>query len=619
MPPSLRSLTQIYNELSSLYKNPTRPLSGKAASDQNVELAVLHARLLSLFEGTKGRWIGEQEKPAIYFKALALLYEIDDYRGLPPSTGELIREEWASALLTLTLRLGAGGKNSQADALSEIDFEDAAVRSLWKAKVLIGVAAVEIRRKSSRLDALLDELNVLEAFVEHKLHLPEVGLPSWTMLAFVQAAQARVARQSEDYNYVRGKLPSILYCLDKRAAEIIEKLTDLDRRKQRSEEEEEKIEGLTDDLVFIMQKQTLSSLFNVGLADLQRGFLNSAEYACQAARLQFRLHGQPFHRLYNDLLILSIKRARMPTESKDEFCRLRDELEANILPRLKPEDETGNSKLYLYGLREKALIQASCGETEEVLRTLDEMERVGPLSTQWRARINMLRSRSCYQRWVQIPEDGREDGLLREALDHAEAAFKDATGSHMSIKSCRDTKSLLAVIERSVNKNLIDTVESLITFGTVQLFFLNAAEAIKSGDTVVSLSVDGNPRLLAMGHLVQAEAYVQKRAYIEAHKHLASAKTLEVQIDHKYVEDRRRAVENLMPQYLDLSGKNISEAEDLLLGWFIEHRSGKKSINKVADEIGKDRKTITRYLERLRNPENKNSPFRHLTKLANKK
>jgi hypothetical protein len=74
-----------------------------------------------------------------------------------------------------------------------------------------------------------------------------------------------------------------------------------------------------------------------------------------------------------------------------------------------------------------------------------------------------------------------------------------------------------------------------------------------------------------------------------------------------------------MPQYLDLSGKNISEAEDLLLGWFIEHRSGKKSINKVADEIGKDRKTITRYLERLRNPENKNSPFRHLTRLANKK
>ncbi|HEX8355212.1 MAG TPA: hypothetical protein VF611_20070, partial [Pyrinomonadaceae bacterium] len=236
-----------------------------------------------------------------------------------------------------------------------------------------------------------------------------------------------------------------------------------------------------------------------------------------------------------------------------------------------------------------------------------------------RSRINVLRARACYQSWAQTPEGGRDGGLLLNALAHSEAAFMDATGSRAGVMSCRDAESLLDVIERSENKSLIDTIESLVTYGTVQLFLRNAAEALKSGDAVVELSTGGNPRLLAMGHLVLAEAYVLNELYIEAHRHLVSAKTLESQIDHKYVEDRRRAVENLMPEYLDLSGKNIGEAEDLLLGWFIERRSTKKSINKVAEEIGKDRKTITRYLERLRNPENKNSPFRHLITLADKK
>ncbi|MBD0370014.1 MAG: hypothetical protein ICV60_04215 [Pyrinomonadaceae bacterium] len=619
MTSNFRDLTKTYKELSSLYKNPTRPLSGKAASDQNAGLAALHTKLLRLFDDNKERLVSEAKKPAIYFKVLALLYEMDDYRGLPPSTGDLIREEWNAALSDLTWHTNAAGKPGQTDPMSEIDFTDPVVRSLWKAKVLVGVASVEIRRKSTRLDILREELNVLEAFVEHRLHLPEAKLPSWTMLAFVRAAQARVARQNQEYDEVRDRLPSIIHCLDERAAEIIEKLSVLEKQKTRTKEDEGKIEKLTDDLVFIRQKQTLSSLFNVGLADLQRGFLYSAGYACEAARLQFRLHGQAFHRLYNELIILSIKRARTSTESLEELCGLRNELESDILPRLKPEGEAGNPKLYLYGLRERAVIQSSCGETEEMLGTLDEMEKVGLSSPQWGARINVLRARSCYQSWARLPEEKRDERLLRSALEYSEAAFTYATGLQANVISSQNTKQLLADIERSVSKNLIDTIESLVNYGTVQLFLGNATEAIKSGNAIVELSIDGNPRLLAMGHLVLAEAYVQKELHLEAHRHLVSAKTLESQIDHKYVDDRRRAVERLMPEYLDLTGKTIAEAEEMLLGWFIDRRSSKKSINKIAEDIGKDRKTVTRYLKRLKNPENRNSPFRHLTKLAGKK
>jgi hypothetical protein len=616
MASTLQDLAQTYSELSSLYKNPTRPLSGKAASDQNLGLAALHARLLRLFNDSGGGWAGVKEKPALYFKTVALLYEIEDYRGLPPSLGDLIREEWGPILSDMTALTGAGEGRPGGGALGEVDFTDAAVRSLWKAKILVGVAAVEISRKGSRLDTLLNDLNVLEAFVEQRLHLPELGLPSWTMLAFVRAAQARVARQSQAYDYVREKLPSIIHCLDRRAEELIEKLTDLDRRDEAGARK--KVEELTDDLVFIRQKQTLSSLFNVGLANLQRGFLHSAEYACEAARLQFRLHGQTFHRLFNELVILSIRKARMSVDNKEELCGLRGELESDILPRLRPDGEAGNPKLYLYGLREKAVIQSACGETAEMLGTLEEMEKVGPPAALWRSRIDILRARACYQSWWELPEGKRDDGLLRQALGYSEAAFREATDSRVTVAGCRDTKSLLAVVGRSANKGLIDTIESLVTYGTVQLFLRNAAEAIKSGSAVVALSVEGNPRLLAMGRLVLAEAYVQKGLHVEAHRHLVSAKALESQIDHKYVEDRRRAVENLMPDYFDLSDIDYDTAKGLLLGWFIERRSTKKSVNKVAIELGKDRKTITRYLDWLRNPENKNSPFRHLTKIADK-
>ena len=621
MTSDLRLLTKTYYELSSLYKNPTKSVGGKAASNQNAGLADKHRRLLELFHRDKEKLTVQAEKPAIYFKVLALLYEIDDYRGIPPSTEDLILKEWESTLSDLKGQLDARKKRHQGSARREIDFTDAEVRSLWKAKVLSGVAAVEIRRRSSRLDDLLDELHILEAFVERKLHKPNEGLPSWTMLAFVRAAQARVARQGQSYDYVQEKLLSVLQCLDERAAEIIEKLSAFEQPGDRSQVEDERVDGLTDDLVFIRQKQTLSSLFNVGLANLQRGFLRSAEYACYAARLQFRLHGQFFHRLYNELVLLSIRRARTSAENVNELCALKTELEQSILQQLEPKGDAGNPKLYLYALREMAVLQSSCGETKEMLGSLESMVRVGPPSSLWMSRISILRARRCYQQYrMQPPSEIRDDDFLQEALAHSEAAFKYATGLSDGIGSYRDAKSLLAGIERSVNKSLIDTIESLVTYGTVQLFLNNPAEAIKSAEAIVDLSLDDNPRLLAMGHLVLAEAHIQNKHYMEAHRHLVSAKTLESQIDHKYVEDRRRAVEDLMPEYLDLSGaKTLSEAEELLLGWFIDRRSSKRSVNKVAEEICKDRKTVDSYLDRLDNPENENSPFRHLRQLVGKR
>lgn len=619
-----KSLARAYYELSSLYKNPTRfpkkPLDGKASSSRDTELAAKHKILFDRFNENIDKLAEGSEKRALYFKALALLYEIDAYRGVPPRVVKSIREEWESILRDLTEQSEPKRRREKSAAHSKVDFRNPETRSLWKSKVLCGVAAVESRRKSSRLDTLLDELNVLEAFVEQNLHKPDEGLPSWTMLAFVRVAQARVARQNQAYDYVQEKLLSVTQCLDERAAEIIEKLSALGRRSKRTTEEETEVKDLTDDLIFIRQKQTLSSLFNVGLANLQRGFLHSAEYACRSARLEFRLHGQFFHRLYNELVMISIKRAQTYTEKKEELRALKKDLELNILTRLKPNGDAGNPKLYLYGLREMAVIQSACGETAGMLDTLnamDELESLGPL---WSSRINMLRARYCYQQWNKLPEGFNDDGLLQEALYYSELAFEDATDLRGGIRNYSDTKHLLARIKGSSNKSLLETIESLITYGTVQLFLNNTSEAIKSANAVIELSLVDNPRLLAMGYLVLAEAFVKKGLHAEARRHLVSAKALESQIDHKYVEERRMAVENLMPEYLDLTGvEKISDAEELLLGWFIEHRSTKTSHNRIAAEVGRDRKTIASFLRRLNNPEYRNSPFRYLAKLASKK
>jgi hypothetical protein len=616
--PSDQNLIETYYQLSSLYKNPTRPLKGMAASNQDkeldTELANEHKKLLRLFR--QKRWSGRAEKPALYFKVLSLLYEVDDYRGVLPSVEELILTEH----LTLIEQFNTSSQRPNTVAHQTLNFKNPEVRSRWKAKVLCCVAAIESGRKRSPPSILLRELTVLENFIKQNLHNPKDSLPAWTTLAFVRAAQARVARRSQMYSYMREKLLSVVQCLDQRAAEIIEKLSALREQNEKTQEVKKEIEKLDDDLVFIRRKQTLSTSFNVGLAELQRGSLRIAAYACQAAQLEFRLHGQLFHRLFNELLMLSIKRGQLSKKNLSELFNLKDQLEQDILPLLKPEGHAGNPKLYLYGLREKAVIQYYCGKFDDMLDTLKTMEEVGPLSPQWSSRISNQRARAHWHLWSEKP---RDMSLLQTALDYSDAAFQHASGLSDRIGSYNDTESLIAEIEGSESRNLIDTLESLITYGDVQVGRKDTREATKSAGAVIELCKDDNPRLRAMGHLVMAEAQNKSGLFVEANQHLASAKILERQIDHKYVADRIRSIEQLgaMREVLDLSDckkKEFSKAEDLLLGWFIEHRSHMNSINDVADELGMNRKKINDYLERLSRIENHNSPFRHLLTLKDK-
>ncbi|MFL6253940.1 MAG: hypothetical protein ACJ74T_02885 [Pyrinomonadaceae bacterium] len=618
MSTDLRDLSQTYYELSSLYKNPTRAsrpsLDGKIAANHDAPLTAIHRRLFDLFKDRAAELAraADVETRTLYYKVLALLYEIDDYRGVAsPSVADLIRVEWDAILSELK---GPKDKRHGGQPFRHLkdSFEAPEVRSLWKAKVLCGVAAVEIRRKSSFVDTLLDELDVLESFVLRKLHSPDDKRPTWTMLAFVQAAQARVARQTQAYDYGQERLLSAIQSLDERAADLIEKLS--------AAEDDADVDELTDDLVFIRQKQTLVSLFNVGLANLQRGFLHSAEYACRSAHLQFRLHGQSFHRRYNELILLSIRRARTSTKNTKGLGALKDELVHDILPPLKPEGDAGNPKLYLYGLREKAVIQHYCGESDEVLDTLREMEELGPLSPQWNSRISILRARNAYRRWKQTPDEQKDDSLLPDALSHSEDAFKYATGLEADISSFTGSKRLLDSIRKSEGKSLIDAVESLIAYATTQLFLKNPEEAIKSADAVVALSIDDNPRLLAMGYLVLAEAHFLTGLHVEFHGYLGDAKALESRIDHKYVQDRRRAVEDLMPECLTLNEiKNFGVAKDLLMGWLIDRHSSKTSPYQIAREIGADPKTVETFLNKLRYPQYKNFRYLHLAKITDKK
>lgn len=616
------NLTKTYFELSSLYKNPTRLLRGMAASNQDTkleaELANKHQKLFELFK--KKKWHGQAETSALYFKTLSLLYEVDDYRGVAPSVEELILTEHTALIDQFDPRL----KRRKGGASQKIDFNDPEVRSLWKGKVLCCVAIIESRRKSMHSNALLSDLNLLEEFIETNLHNLDDDLPAWTTLAFVRAAQARVARQSQMYSYMREKLLSVVKCLDERVAEIIEKLSALQAPAEKTKEAEADIEKLVDDLVFIRRKQTLSTSFNVGLAELQRGSLRVAAYACQAAQLEFRLHGHLFHRLFNELIMLSIKRAQTSREHKNEFYKLKDILERDILPLLKPKGHAGNPKLYLYGLRELAVIQYYCGDTDEMLTTLKDMgNNVRSSSTQWNTRISNLRARAHWRRWVLTADHDKDTALLDNALADTEAAFQQASGLNDCIAGFIDTESLLTGIEGALRKNLPDTIESLITYADVQLGLHQPLEAIKSAAAVIELCEDDNPRLLAMGHLVMAEAHIETGLFIAANQHLAVAKTLERQIDHKYVEGRIRSIEKLesMREVLDLSdckAKELIKAEDLLLGWFIQHRSDMSSINKVAEDLGVDRKKIRSYLTRLGRIENLRSPYYHLIKLKDK-
>ena len=284
-----------------------------------------------------------------------------------------------------------------------------------------------------------------------------------------------------------------------------------------------------------------------------------------------------------------------------------------IRNKLDPEGGAGNPKLYLYALRELAAIHIDCNELDEAKQALAKMNGVEQLGDQWRSRIGVLAARALYRCWRNTPEEARDEGQLREALSHSEAAFDTATGLKGGIsRKYKDAESLLAAIHGSENENVIDTVESLLTYGTVRLFMKEPHAAMVSADAVIELCQDDNPRLLAMGHLVAAEAHIQNEFTIAARDHLEKAKELETRIDHKYVGDRRRAVEILMSKNLEFGGCNgFKEAKEQLLWWYIRRYSTMKSLHKVAEEIDVDDRWLKTQLKKLK----ESSPYYDLRKL----
>jgi tetratricopeptide (TPR) repeat protein len=439
-------------------------------------------------------------------------------------------------------------------------------------------------------------------------------------LALVLSAQARLARQSQNYKESQHKLLEEVRCLDRRAAEIVKRLSNKADLEKLSEAA---IEGLKDDLMFIRRKQTLSSFFNVGLAAFQRGFLKTANQACQSARLQFRLHGQFFHGVFNDLILLSIKRARTSRGQQEKFEDLKNDLEQEILPRLNPDSGVGNPKLYFYGLRELAVLLYYCEETDRMIDTLNLMDHLMQkqrrVRNQWKSRVSNQRARAFWRNWVR-EENGPEPQM---ALKHAQDAFTFASGLKEKISEFHDARTLRTAIERCKRISLIDTIESLVTYGSIQVSAKQFAEAINIANAIIELSRENNPRLWAMGYLIRAEAYTGNGQLVEARQDVEKATELEKRIDHRYVVDRRkfvqRGIEDRSPLeffFRGLEATDFKKGTYRLLGWFIDTYSKKKNTNEVSRALGISRTRLDSYREYLK--ENRSEPYQHLIAVLTK-
>jgi hypothetical protein len=605
-----QSISDAYEQLSSLYKNPARNeqsrfMEGIAAPDVNEELLKRRTALRKLFDQHRGELIERDE--SLYYKILVLLYEMDVYWGVESQLRHLIVSKSRKLLKDFANQPKHGSR-----PFDRVDFTKPRIRSELKAKIRCCVAAIESRRRDDDLNELARELNTLEQFIKNNLDQP--NSPALTTLALVLSAQARLARQKQDYKQSQRKLLEELRYLNKRAAEITERLFELGKAATLSEEQSKEIDDLKDDLVFIRRKQTLSSFFNVGLAAFQRGFLKTANYACESARLQFRLHGQFFHQIFNDLIILSIKRARTSRGQDQKYSDLKKELVEELLSRLDPDSGIGNPKLYLYGLRELAVLQYYGKEMDQMIETLDRMDHLmeehGLVQKQWKSRVSNQRARVLWRIWIR-QQDSSEP---KAALDHAQDAFEFASGLTDKISDFATPKALSNAIERSKKKSLIDTIESLITYGTIRASAKQFTEAIKSANAVIHLAGEENPRLWAMGYLVRAEAYIGNGQLVEARQDIEKATVLEQQIDHRYVGDRRRLVQRAISPmeffFSELEAKDFDKATYRLLGWFIETHSRKRNQNEIYKSTGISRSLLKSYLKFL--IENTDEPYRHL-------
>ncbi len=621
MSSQFRSISEAYEQLSSLYKNPTRcesssNVDGVAAPNVNSELIRRHEALSEIFNQQRERLIKDEE--SLYYKILVLLYEVDLYFGVESPLEKLIVSNYEKLIRDFANRPDQEGNRP----FDRVELTRPRIRSGLKAKIRCCVAAIESKRREEDLNDLARDLRILERFIEENLHHPPDS-PAWTTWALVLSARARLARQAQNYDESQRKLLEEVDCLDNRAVEIIDRLFDQDETRKLTQKQ---IGELKDDLVFIRRKQTLSNFFNVGLAAFQRGFLKTANQACQAARLQFHLHGQFFQEVFNDLIILSITRARTSRGQDDEFRDLKHTLENNIVPHLNGDNGVGNQKLYLYALRELAVLQYYCEETDDMIKTLDLMdgllERQKSVKGQWKARVSILRARALWRNWVRQQDTAKPI----EALKHAQNALSAASNLTESISSYSNANALRKAIDHSKKISLIDTIESLVTYGSIMASAKDSSEAIKTATAVIQLSGDDNPRLCAMGYLVRAEAYAENGQLIEAQRDVVHACEREARIDHCYVADRRkfvvRAIEKRLPQpslFLgDMKeGDFNKKGKNRLLGWFIETMTEKKSKSELEDKLGVSRSRIDSYMKYL--SENEDDPYHYLVAVFSKR
>lgn len=628
---SPKKIEDLYTTLSSLYKNPTRGLAELAALNIDDVLIERQQELLRLFLKNANKL--KDADPALFYKILALIFEIDDYKGEESVVRNLVVSEGDDLLRQINKV-----KSDKAEFIMPASrrtiretFTSRYSRSCWKARVICCVATVESQRRdhhnptvnrAKSLNDLARDLELLEGFVKDYLQQPDKKLYAWTTLSFVHAAQARIARQGQEYRLTEHKLLEAIECLDERAEEI----RAIAQRELVTKPigKNQVIEDLKDDLVSIRRKQTLISFFNVALVALQRGFLRTANNACQSARLQFRLHGHNYHALFNELIILSIKRARTSRYELEKFRELRSVLRKDIIRHVKRgagNSLNGNRKLYLYALRELALLHSYRRKLKAMLKVLDLMEKSDrSLGEQWKSRIYHQRARAY---WLMGLET-RDAATFQQARDYSNTAFKAASGCNERIEDYGSASKLREAIKHSKRTNLIETIESLITYGSIQVSAGNFDEAIKSAEAIIEYCDDDNPRLLAMGYLVRAEAYVETKRIIDAKEDVAKARILQRRIDHNYVADRMRAIERRwlnQADYIPLEDlkddrKMLQKAGDRLRGWAIENHTNKKSAKEIAKRLKMSWRTVESYLQKVAQDEN--DPYHHLGEILNK-
>jgi tetratricopeptide (TPR) repeat protein len=587
-------LFEIYKALSALYKNPTKRSGGYEATDADTPLRELLEQLYCTFE--LARKTIRQSDNALYCKVLSLLFEVEDYLGNQPRVAKFVLDEYENIRRIIKRK-----------EVKESETVDRHIRSLWKARIRCSLAALEIRRRQKGLRLIEEELNELESFCRASgLHRPE--LPAWTTLSLISVNYAKIAREQHNYELAKAKFNEATEYLYFRLCEILNDIALLRQRINSSPDEalkcKEELETLNDDLVFIKQKQTLASLFNLGLTSLQRGHLKRALHSCTAARLEFKLHGHYFHQLFNELLLLSIERGLTSPSQQEKFVAIEKKLQ-ELVPLFQPiRRGTGHPKFYRYVLYELSIVQYYCNKMTDAERTLQIIEKLVDINDKWKSRIALVRSHIKRQQW----KEKKQAKLLDESFQWASHAIEYANRG-------------------GATENEAD---AWLAKGRVYVYRHELTEARESAETALTLLNDiDNPKLKAMAYLVLARVCLVQYNWEQADMWLSKVNQLKPQVDHSYVidkyDDLHRELNEFFKNFIIKTGRktyNLFHEQEKMLGWMImQVYHPDATISDIARSLqlkdihGQDKRHIIREFI-IRNAENKE--YKHLVVLLGK-